>query len=393
MAIDLALIVILGVLSRYILEYKNISATVGFLIIGIIIGPEILNLLKPEFNVISYEVRTMALIVILLRAGLELQRKRISKIKLITILYSFIPIILEISSITIFAPMIFNITYYEAFVTGLILGAVSPAIIVPLMIEYVQLKKGIEKHIPFLVIGSSSISNILIIVVFGIVVTWYNGSQNIDISLFNLIEIPQSIILGLILGIIAGFIIHFITSKIKIRATYITLVILAICIYLIWIEKEIKPYIVFSAMMAIITIGFILTEMNINIANKISMKLSKIWIFIEIVLFIMIGSQLSLEIIYDAGLKVLALVTIGLVFRTIGVIFSLIKSQFDVKERIFLITSYLPKATVQIAIGAIPLELGFKSGELILSIAILSVIITAPIGSILVKFVGKKWIN
>lgn len=394
MAISLALFVILGIFTKQILESIKFPGLVGLLFVGVAFGPHVLDLILPGLLNNSYDLRMIALIVILLRAGLELNRNDLKKIGVVALLLSFIPAVFEGIAVTLLAHSLFNISYLHAALLGCILGAVSPAVVVPLMLEYINTKRGTNKQIPQLMIGASSIDDVFVIVVFSILLDLSNGADNISFSLVQLLEIPESIVLGIGIGIGVGALLVILFKRLSLDATYLTLIILSVSIGVVWLEKLIESYITFSALLAVMTIGFIQIEKADTIARKISSKLSKIWIFAEILLFTLVGTQLDPSLIWTAGIKGTLLITIALVFRSIGVFLCLLlKPNYTFKEKIFCVITFIPKATVQAAIGSIPLEMGLNSGGLILAIAVLSIFLTAPIGAFLIRITGSRWLN
>jgi NhaP-type Na+/H+ or K+/H+ antiporter len=391
MAFSIALIVLFGLLSDYLFTRMKLPGLLGMLLVGILCGPYVFNIIQPELLKISADLRMVALIVILLRGGLELRRDTLNRVGKTVVVMSCVPAIFEGAIVTLLAPHILGISYLEAAILGAILAAVSPAVVVPLMLKFIRQKKGTKKGIPTLILGASSVDDVFVIVVFSILLGMYAGSHsNIWIKI---LAIPESIILGIALGAISGYILYHLFEKFRLRATKMTIVVVAVSVLLIWIEEELKTKIAISALLGVMTIGFILIEKSEIRAHKISHKLTKIWIFAEILLFVLVGAQVNITVAFDAGLAGAALIIVALIGRSIGTYLSVMGTDLSFKERLFCVISYIPKATVQAAIGAVPLEAGVKSGNIILAIAVLSIILTAPIGAIGIAKTGDRWLE
>jgi NhaP-type Na+/H+ or K+/H+ antiporter len=389
-ALSIALIVLLGLFSDYIFNKMKLPGLLGMLLIGILCGPSVLNVIQPELLKVSADLRMVALIVILLRAGLELRRETLNKVGKTAITMSCIPAIFEGAVVTLIAPYMLGITYLEAAILGSILAAVSPAVVVPLMLKFIEQKRGAKKGIPTLLLGASSVDDVFVIVVFSILLGIYAGSHS-GIGI-KLLEIPESIILGIALGAFSGYVLYFLFERFKLRATKMTIIVVAVSVLLTWIEEELKSKIALSALLGVMTIGFILIEKSEVRAHKISHKLTKIWIFAEILLFVLVGAQVDITVAWKAGLAGAALIFVALIGRSIGTYLSVLGTNLSFKERLFCVISYIPKATVQAAIGAVPLEAGVRSGDIILAIAVLSILLTAPIGAIGIAKTGQRWL-
>jgi len=391
MAFSIALIVLFGLLSDYLFTRMKLPGLLGMLLVGILCGPYVFNIIQPELLKVSADLRMVALIVILLRAGLELRRDILNRVGKTVAIMSCVPAIFEGVVVFLLAPYILGISYLDAAILGAILAAVSPAVVVPLMLKFIHQKKGTKKGIPTLLLGASSVDDVFVIVVFSILLGMSTGSQsNIWIKL---LEIPESIIFGIALGAFSGYIIYHLFERFKLRATKMTIVVVAVSVLLIWVEEELKTKIAISALLGIMTIGFILIEKSEIRAHKISHKLTKIWIFAEILLFVLVGAQVNITVAFKAGLAGTALIVVALIARSIGTYLSVMRTDLTFKERLFCVISYIPKATVQAAIGAVPLEAGVKSGDMILAIAVLSILLTAPIGAIGITKTGDRWLE
>ncbi|MEW6053952.1 MAG: cation:proton antiporter [Nitrospirota bacterium] len=391
MAISIALIVILGLIADYLLTRAKLPGLLGMLIIGILCGPHIFNVMQPELLKVSADLRMVALIVILLRAGLELRKDTLNRVGRTALIMSCVPAIFEGAVVVFLAPVLLGISYFEAAILGSILAAVSPAVVVPYMIELIDKKRGVRKGIPTLILGASSVDDVFVIVVFSILLGMYSGAGT-DIGM-KLLEIPESILLGIAAGAIAGYILYRLFDKYRLRATKMTIVVVAVSVLLTWLEEELKTRVSMSALLGVMTIGFILLEKAEAKAHKISRKLSKIWIFAEILLFVLVGAQVNIQVAWDSGLGGVVLILVALAGRSIGTYLSVTGTDMSFRERLFCVISYVPKATVQAAIGAVPLEMGIKSGDVILAVSVLSIILTAPLGAIGMKLTGERWLE
>lgn len=391
MAFSIALITLLGLLSDYLLKKIKLPGLLGMLIIGILSGPHVFNIIQPELLRVSSDFRMIALVVILLRAGLKIQKETIIKVGKTAMLMSFIPSTFEGIAILFMAPFLFDVTYPEAGLLGFIVAAVSPAVVIPSMIKFMGKGLGTTKGIPSMILASSSIDNAYVIVVFSTLLGIVSGSG--PDPFIKLLDIPVSIITGIAVGLLLGYILYRLFDRYSLRATKMTIVLMAVSVLLIWLEQILKTTIAMSPLLGVMTIGFILLEKTEIRAHKISQKLSKLWIFAEILLFVLVGAQVDINVAWNAGLAGAALIFIALIARSIGTYVSLMGTDLNLKEKVFCIISYIPKATVQAAIGAIPLEAGIKGGDMILAVAVLSILLTAPIGAIGIMVSGERWLE
>jgi NhaP-type Na+/H+ or K+/H+ antiporter len=391
MAVSIALIILLGLLADYLFRKIKLPGLVGMLFVGILCGPYVLDIMSPELLKVSSDLRMVALIVILLRAGLELRRDTLNRVGKTALFMSSVPAIFEGIVITLVAPSLLGISYLEAAILGSILAAVSPAVVVPLMINLIDNKRGRKKGIPTLLLGASSVDDVFVIVIFTILLGLYAGTHKG--ILMKILEIPESILLGIAAGALIGYIVYYFFERFNLRATKMTIVVVAVSVLLTWLEEELKAKVAISALLGVMTVGFILLEKTEVRAHKISQKLSKVWIFAEILLFVLVGAQVNIKVAWGAGLVGAALIFMGLVGRSIGTYLSVLGTDLNFKERLFCVISYIPKATVQAAIGAVPLEAGVKGGEVILAVAVLSILLTAPLGAIGINITGNKWLE
>ena len=388
MATSIALIILLAVIFNFIFEKIKLPGLLGMLILGIIIGPYGFNLINVDLLNISPDLRKIALIVILLRAGLGIKKSDLREIGKPALKMSCIPGILEGLTIAFISTKLLGFTFVQGGILGFIIAAVSPAVVVPQMINLIDNKIGTNKGIPTLILAGASIDDVFAITILTSFLALYSG-KNINIA-SQLLQIPLSIILGIGLGLILGLVIIYLFKKCNINVIKKILIILSFSILLTALETVFKDKILIASLLGVMTIGFILTEKIPKVALPISQGLDKLWVFAEILLFVLVGAQVNISVAFASGSIGIVIIFIGLIGRSIGVIISLIGTNLNVKERIFCVISYVPKATVQAAMGALPLSLGVTSGDLILAISVLSILITAPIGAIGIKVSSKS---
>lgn len=391
MALSLATIIILGLLQDKLFKRLGLPGLLGMLILGIIIGPYGIHIISDDMLRISSDLRRIALIIILLRAGLGIKKEMLNKVGISALKMSFIPGLLEGITIMFLASYVLGISKIESGMLAFIVAAVSPAVIVPQMLDFIQRKKGYVKAIPTLILAGASIDDVFAITLFTTFLGLYGG-KNINIFT-KILEIPLSIILGILLGIGIGLILITLFKKYRIRDTKKTLILIGIAIIFTNVEDALKNIIPIASLVGVMTIGFILLEKYPKVANRLASKLNKVWVFAELLLFVLVGAQVNIYLALNSGMLGLLIIAVGLVARSIGVLISVTGTDFNWKEKLFCIIAYTPKATVQAAIGAVPLSAGVESGELILAIAVLSIIITAPLGAIGIKFSGKRWLS
>ena len=388
MALSLALVILLGLLLDHLLSKIRIPGLVGMLAVGMALGPYGLDLLSPALLDVSYDLRMIAFIVILLRAGLKIKRQAINRMGRTALLMSTLPSTLEGLAITLLAPALFGISYYESAILGFIIAAVSPAVVVPSMIKAMEKGRGTDKGIPSMILASSSLDNAYVIVVFTTVLGMYKGAS-VSIPM-SIMQIPLSIILGVLAGGGLGLLLHKFFTRYSPRATKKTLVVIGAGIVLLAMENALKGIVPFSGLLGVMATGLVILERSDETAHAISDKLAKIWVAAEILLFVLLGAKVNVGVALDAGLLGIALIGAGLAARSIGTYLSVQGAGLNSKEKLFCVISYIPKATVQAAIGAIPLAEGVRGGEVILAVAVLSILITAPIGAIGISVSSKR---
>ncbi|WP_330389433.1 cation:proton antiporter [Geosporobacter ferrireducens] len=390
MALSLGIIVLLGLIFNKVFEELKLPGLLGMLILGMLIGPYGLNFISEEILNISSELRKIALIVILLRAGLGIKKETLNKVGIPAMKMSCIPGLIEGFTILFTASYLLGITRIEAGILGFVIAAVSPAVIVPSMLSLIQRRVGEQKGIPTLILAGASIDDVFAITLFSTFLGLY-GSHNISV-LRQVLDIPISIVLGIILGVVVGMSIVVTFQNFRIRDTKKVLILLGTAIVFTSIEDKLKEVIPIASLLGIMTIGFMILEKYPKVANRLAIKFNKIWVFAELLLFVLVGAQVNIYVALNSGLIGILIIVIGLLGRSAGVLISLARTNLNWKERFFCVFAYIPKATVQAAIGAVPLAAGIPSGEIILAISVLSIIITAPLGAIAIKMTGEKWL-
>lgn len=379
MLFSLSLILILGFSLSGILNRFKIPGLLGLIVTGIVLGPQGFDLISLDILNISRDLREIALIVILLRAGMTLDLRDLKKVGRPALLLSFVPATLEIIAVILFAPALLGITRLEAAIMGAVLSAVSPAVVVPRMIHLMESGFGRKKRIPQMIMAGASVDDIYVIVLFTAFLGIYGGSE---ISAGTLLSVPVSVALGLLLGITGGLITVKIFSRLHIRDTVKVLIILSTSFLFMSLEDFIAPLIPLSGLLAVMALGGTILKSREPLARRLVGKFSKIWVGAEILLFVLVGAAVDVSALSGAGLSSVLLILAALAFRVFGVLLSLLKTDLDLKERIFTSIAYLPKATVQAAIGSIPLVQGVAAGNTILTVAVMAIMITAPLGAI-----------
>ena len=378
MLTSLAYIFLLGLALGYIFKKLRLPSLIGMLLTGIILGPYALNALSPTLLGISAELRQIALIIILMRAGLALDIKDLRKVGRPAILMSIIPATLEITGMILIAPPLLGITTLEAALMGTIIAAVSPAIIVPKMLYLIENKIGTRKSIPQMIMAAGSVDDVYVIILFTSMLTLSTGG---NFETINLLQIPISVITGLLLGSATGFALTMFFKKIHMRDSIKVVIMMSFAFLFLAAEEWLKSTISISGLLAVVAMGATILYTYPLLANRISPKFSKLWVAAEILLFVLVGATVDIKFAAAAGLSAISVIFFVLVFRMAGVFLSLIKTRLNLKERLFCMIAYLPKATVQAAIGSIPLAMGLPSGNIILTVAVLSILITAPLGA------------
>lgn len=387
MLLSIALILLVGMSASWICKKIKLPGLLGMLATGIVLGPYVLNLIDSSILNISSELRKIALIIILTRAGLGLDITGLKKIGRPAILMCFLPASFELLGIILIAPKALGMSVLEAAIMGAVLAAVSPAVVVPRMVKLMDNGYGTAKGIPQLILAGASVDDVYVIVLFS---TFTGMMQGKGASIINFVNIPVSIILGMGIGILAGYLLAMYFEKIHIRDTVKVLLILSISFILVATEDMLNIPIKFSALIAIMFVGVGLHKKRDVVAKRLSQKYEKLWIASEVFLFVLVGATVNINYLGNMGIKALIVIFGALIFRMAGVFVCLIKTELNKKERLFTMMAYTPKATVQAAIGGIPLALNFACGETVLTIAVLAIVITAPLGAFAMDLSYKK---
>ncbi len=390
MLMSLALMFLIGFFISGIFKKLHIPSLLGLIVTGIILGPEVLNLLDPKILNISSELREIALIVILFRAGLSLDLSDMKKIGRPAIMLCFVPATFEIVGAIVLGPVCLGLSRVDSAIVGAMLGAASPAIIVPKMLWLMEEGYGVDKHIPQLIMAGASADDIYAIVMF---TAFIGMSKGEGISAWTIVSIPLSIVTGLGVGIVFGIVMAQLFKLIHLRDTVKILLLFGISFLFVGCETFISKYVPFSGLLAVMALGGTILNRRATVAKRLSAKIAKIWVGAELLLFIMLGSAVEIKALLSAGIGSVLLILGALVFRSIGVIVSLLGSGLSLQEIFYCDVAYFPKATVQAAVGAIPLAEGLACGMMVLTTAVLSILITAPLGAILMDVTVKKWLT
>lgn len=387
--LSFGLILISGWLIGFLLEKLRLPGFVGMIIIGVLLGPTVLNIIAPEILNISTILRQIALVVILTRSGLNLDFRELKKVGRPAILMCFVPATFEIIGVGIASHYLLNITWFEGFLLGCVLGAVSPAVVSPRMIKLIN-EGYTHKSIPQIILAGSSADDTYTIILFyaflGIV-----SNGNFDALSVGLI--PLTILSGIFLGLLVGFLMVYFYNKTNFTLAVNVLVFLSLSLLMLGVEELLKQYFDVSALLAIMVMGMVILFKLPKKAKELSNGFNGIWKFFEIILFVLVGAAVNFETILDSGAYGILVILIGLLCRSIGVYLCTIKTGLNIKEKIFCIFAYLPKATVQASIGGIALSMGLNCGAIVLAVSVLAIIITAPIGGFLIDFAGRRWLS
>ena len=384
MLLSISLILIVGMSLGYICQKLKLPSLLGMLITGMILGPYALNLLDQSILAISADLRKIALIIILTRAGLGLDLSGLKKLGRPAFLMCFVPATCELIGIVILAPKLLGLTTLEAAIMGAVLAAVSPAVVVPRMVKLMD--EG-YKDIPGLILAGASVDDVYVIVLFSTFISMIQGQ---GANFMSFVNIPISIILGILIGLLLGFLLSFFFKNIHIRDTSKVLIIISISLLLVVLEDSLTTSITFSSLISIMFIGVGLKRNREIAAKRLSIKYGKLWVGAEVFLFVLVGATVNINYLSHVGFKALLLIILALIFRMLGVFICLLNTKLNKKEKLFAMIAYTPKATVQAAIGGIPLSLGLSCGDIILTVAVLAIVLTAPLGAFAIDLSYKK---
>ena len=387
MLLSLSLVFLSGLAGAYIAQALRLPRIIGMLAAGIIVGPCCLGVLDEKILYISPDLRKLALVIILIKAGLSLNLEDLKRVGRPSLLLSFLPAAFEVAAVTFIAPLLFGISYTEAALLGSVLAAVSPAVVIPKMTELIDSRYGTGKSIPQMILAGASLDDIFVIVLFS---TFLTASRSGTLNLSSFADIPVSVLSGIAAGIISGLILSRIMKSMKsLILPHKVIMILSLALLLTGAEDMIKPYFAFSGLLAVISSAAVVRVKDKDSAQEAA-SFTKLWAGAEIILFVLIGAAVDINYTLRAGIPAILLLAFSLSVRSLGVILSLSGTALNRKERLFTVFSYLPKATVQAAIGGVPLAMGLSSGSLILSVAVLSIVVTAPLGALLMEVSYRK---
>ena len=387
MLFSFALIFLSGIILGSIFNRLKLPQLIGMLLTGIILGPYLLNLLNPKILSISADLRQIALIIILTRAGLNLDINDLKKVGRPAVLMCFVPATFEILGMIIFAPKFLGLGLLDSAILGTVIAAVSPAVIVPKMLKLMEEGYGADRSIPQMIMAGASVDDVFVIVLF---TSFIGLASTGSFSMLNLIKIPTSIFFGISVGFLCAILLIYLFKKMHIRDSLKVLIILNISFLLVTFEHSLTGIIGFSGLLAIMSIGTGIQAKNTMLSKRMSIKYSKLWIIAEVMLFVLVGATVNIKYALGASIPVILLIITVLIFRMAGVFLCLVGTSLSYRERLFCMIAYCPKATVQAAIGSIPLSMGLPSGNIILTVAVLSILITAPLGAFAIDISYKK---
>lgn len=396
MLTSLALVFLIGLAMAFICRKIRLPRIIGMLVTGIVLGPFVLDFLDPTILGISSELRQTALIIILIKAGLSLNISDLKKVGRPAILMSFLPALFEIGAFVAFAPLLLNVTILEAAIIGAVLGAVSPAVVVPRMVSLMEEGYGTDKKIPQLILAGASLDDVFVIVLFS---TFIGVAQGGTAKVMDFVNIPVSVLLGLIIGAVFGLVLAWMFELAhkkgdSIRQSIKVIIMLGTAFLLMAIETWLDGTVSISGLLAVMSMACVIAmRTRKEVSFDLSAKYGRLWLAAEVILFVLVGAAVDIRYTLKAGALALVMILLSLVFRSLGVFICLIGTNLNTKEKLYCIIAYLPKATVQAAIGSVPLSLGLPCGNIVLSIAVLSIIITAPLGAIGMDLSYKKLLS
>lgn len=393
MLTSLSLIFLVGLAMGAICRKLKLPRIIGMLVTGIVLGPYVLDWLDPSILSISADLRKMALIIILLKAGLSLNLQDLKKAGRSAVLLSFVPASCELLGYVLLAPVILGITRIEAAVMGAVLAAVSPAVVVPRMVSLMEKKYGTDKAIPQMILAGASCDDIFVIVLF---TTFLGMAQGGSADMMDFVNIPVSIVLGILLGAVVGYGLYLFfetayARKHCVRNSMKVIIVLGFSFLLIAIEGWLEGKIAVSGLLAVVSMACVIKlKSTAFVSKRLSEKFGKLWLAAEVMLFVLVGAAVDIRYTLKAGVAAIIMILAALVFRSIGVLLCVAGTKLTWKERLFCVIAYLPKATVQAAIGSVPLAAGLSCGNIVLSVAVMAIVITAPLGALGIDSSYKK---
>ena len=390
MLISIALILMVGMFMGWLCKKIKLPGLLGMLFTGIILGPYVLNFIDDSILSISADVRKIALIIILTRAGLSLDIKDLKKVGRPAVLMCFIPACFEMTGMVLLAPRILGISTLDAAIMGAVVAAVSPAVVVPKMIKLMEEGYGVKQGIPQLILAGASVDDVFVIVMF----TAFTGlAQGEAVSLKSFVNVPLSVITGIFVGLAAGCLLAKFFEKVHIRDTSKVMILLSVSFILVTAEDYAADMIPFASLIGVMAAGISLQKKREVVAKRLSSKFNKLWVVSEIMLFVLVGAAVDIQYAVKAGIAPVFLIFSVLIFRMTGVFVCLLKTKLNIKERAFCMLAYMPKATVQAAIGGLPLAMGLSCGNIVLSVAVIAILITAPLGAFCIDMTYKRFLQ
>lgn len=389
MLLSVALILVCGMFAGFLCKKIRFPSLFGMILAGIVLGPFVLNLLDDSILSISIQLRKIALIIILLRAGLKLDLSDLKKNGRSAFLMCFLPATLEMIGMVVVAPMILGISRLDAAIMGAVVAAVSPAVVVPKMIRCIDEKRGTGKGIPQMILAGASVDDVFVIVMFS---TFTSLAKGEGISLWKFASVPVSIVTGIAIGFLLGIILNVFWKKIHIRDSAKVIVLLAGSLFMVVAEDKF-PVVPFASLIGVMISGLAIRMKDLNVATRLSAKFDRLWVPSEIFLFVLVGASVEIRSAADAGLKVILLLAVVMVFRMAGVVLCMLGTKLNFKERLFCAFAYMPKATVQAAIGGLPLAMGLDCGNIVLTVSVLAILITAPLGAFAIDLTYRKFLE
>ncbi len=390
MLLSIALIMLVGMAASVLSKKVGLPGLVGMILTGVILGPCVLNLIDDSILNISAELRKIALIIILTRAGLTLGLDDLKRAGRPALLMCFLPASFEILGMILVAPHLLHISILEAAILGAVIAAVSPAVVVPKMIQLMEEGYGMNKQIPQIILAGASVDDVFVIVLF----TSFTGlAQGDRISVMKFVNIPISIIAGIIIGAVIGMALSIFFTKVHMRDTVKVIIILSLAFILVSLEEMITIPVTFAALISVMFMGIFLKRKRAETSARLSAKFNKLWVMAEIILFVLVGASVDITFISKAGIKTVILILAVLVFRMAGVFICMLGTKLNGRERLFCMLAYTPKATVQAAIGGVPLAMGLACGNIVLTVAVIAIVITAPLGAFMIEHTYKKLLS
>lgn len=390
MLVSIALILVSGLIAGWICKKIHFPALFGMILAGIVIGPYCFNLIDSSILNISTELRRIALIIILLRAGLKLSTDDLKKAGRPAILMCFLPATVEILGMILIAPSLLGLSVLESAILGSVIAAVSPAVIVPKMIKLIDEERGTSKAIPQMILAGASVDDVFVIVMF---TTFTSLAKGEGVSFFKIAGIPISILTGIAAGVVCGLLLAIFWQKIHVRDTTKIIGLLAVSFCLVTLEDKFSFVVPFASLIAVMTMGLAVRMKKTEVASRLSAKLDRLWVPSELFLFVLVGASVAVSSAKEAGIKAVILLFLVLLFRMAGVALCMIKTKLNLKERLFCMLAYTPKATVQAAIGGLPLAMGLDCGQTILTVSVIAILITAPLGAFAIDITYKKFLE